>query len=180
MIYIALLRGVNVGGKGIVRMADLKICFENLGFTRVKTYINSGNVIFEAQPSDTSTLARRIEEALDVVFDPGIRVLVRTHEELERLANAIPTKWVNDSTTKCDVMFLWPEIDKQGTLTALLINPDIEEGRYFPGAIIWYIDRSHVTKSRVPRIIGTKTYKQMTIRNVNTVRKLLALANEAN
>ena len=179
MLYIALLRGVNVGGKGIVSMADLKSCFEQMGFTKVKTYINSGNVIFEAGQSDTDALAQQIEKALDHTFEPGIRVLVKTREELKWLAEAIPSDWANNSETRCDVMFLWPEIDKPGVLAEMPNNPDIEEKRYYPGAIVWYIDRSNVTKSRTARMIGTKLYKQITIRNVNTVRKLLTLTDEA-
>lgn len=178
MIYIALLRGVNVGGKSTVNMAALKTCFEQLGFNHVRTYINSGNVIFDTEQTDSNALAQRIEGALDQTFDPGIRVLMRTRDELKWLAEAIPTDWTNGTEAKCDVMFLWPEIDRPGILAELPAKPDIEEVRYYPGTVVWYIDRALVTKSQMTRIVGTKPYKQMTIRNVNTVRKLLTLADE--
>jgi uncharacterized protein (DUF1697 family) len=180
MIYIALLRGVNVGGKGVVSMSGLKSCFEQLGFSHVRTYINSGNVIFNTEQTDSGILAQRIEAMLDQTFEPGIRVLIKTRDELKWLTEAIPADWANDSEARCDVMFLWPEIDRPRTLNDIASSPDIEDVRYYPGAIVWRIDRPYVTKSRMTRIIGTKMYKQITIRNINTVRKLLTLANEAN
>lgn len=178
MVYIALLRGVNVGGKGIVSMSVLKSCFEELGFKNVRTYINSGNVIFSDEPADSAALTERIEAALDQTFDPGIRVLVRTREELGWLTDAIPSDWTNDAETRCDVMFLWPEVDRVGVLADLPSNPDLEDVKYYPGAVVWHLDRPLVAKSRMARIIGTDLYKQLTIRNINTVRKLLTLANE--
>jgi uncharacterized protein (DUF1697 family) len=178
MVYIALLRGVNVGGNSMVSMATLKACFEQLGFKDIKTYINSGNVIFSTKQEATDVLAGRIETALDQVFDPGIRVLVKTREELQRLAADVPTVWVNDADMRCDVMLLWPAIDKPSVLQKLPIKPEIEDIKYLSGAVLWRIDRPLVTKSRMNRIIGTPLYKQITIRNVSTVRKLVALANE--
>jgi uncharacterized protein (DUF1697 family) len=180
MVYIALLRGVNVGGKSIVSMAALKACFEQLGFTGVKTYINSGNVIFSTEQEQAEVLGKRIETALDQTFNPDIRVLVKTLAELQKLTAAIPTDWVNDTTTRCDVMFLWPEIDKPAVVKELPSNPELEEVRYLPGAVVWYISRSLVTKSHMARIIGTPIYQQMTTRNSNTLRKLATLANELN
>ena len=178
MVYVALLRGVNVGGKTLVNMAALKACFEQLGFASVRTYINSGNVIFSTGQASTDVLAKRIETALDQAFDSGIRVLVKTREKLAGLAAAIPAGWVNNTAVRCDVLFLWPAIDKPDILRELPSNPDIEDVRYLPGAVVWHISRTHVTKSRMARIIGTPLYKQITIRNVTTVRKLAALANE--
>jgi uncharacterized protein (DUF1697 family) len=180
MVYIALLRGVNVGGKSIVSMAALKGCFEGLGFSSVRTYINSGNVIFSAEREDADKLASRIEAALDRMFDPGVRVLVKTREGLERLAAAIPEEWANNTETRCDVMLLWPTIDNPEILKELPAKPDIETVRYLPGAVVWHIDRPLVTKSNMTRIIGTPMYKQLTIRNLTTVRKLITLAHEIN
>jgi uncharacterized protein (DUF1697 family) len=169
---------VNVGGKAMVSMATLKSCFEQLGFQNVKTYINSGNVVFSAAQGTRDILAGRIEAALDATFDPGIHVLVKTQEELQKLATAIPADWANSTDTRCDVIFLWAAIDSPQVLKELPGNPEIEDVRYVPGAVVWHMSRPLVPRSRMTRIIGTPLYKQMTIRNINTVRKLLALANE--
>jgi len=178
MVFIALLRGINVGGNAMVSMAALKACFEQLGLTDVKTYINSGNVIFWASENDKQAITKRIEAALEQSFGHPIRALLKTHRELEHIVAALPNSWVNDKETKCDVMFLWDSIDKPGVLDALPMNPDVEDVRYQPGAVIWRVNRANATKSRMTKIVGTQLYKQMTIRNANTTRKLLTLASE--
>ena len=176
MIYIALLRGVNVGGKAMVSMNELKACFENLDFSDVKTYINSGNVLFRTDRVGVGTLTKEIETCLSEQFGLSIKVLLKTHDQLKALAARIPKDWVNDAETKCDVMFLWPEVDRAEVLEQIPSNPDIETIRYVSGAVLWCINRKFASKTRVTRIIGTPLYAQMSIRNCNTVRKLLALA----
>ena len=178
MVYIALLRGVNVGGKAMVSMTELRSCFETLGFTDVKTYINSGNILFRTDRVGVSMLTKEIEACLSERFGLDIKVLLKTDDQLKELVAHIPKDWANDADTKCDVMFLWPEIDNAEVLTQIPSNPDIETTRYESGAVLWCINRKFATKTRVTRIIGTPLYAQMTIRNVNTVRKLLALADQ--
>jgi uncharacterized protein (DUF1697 family) len=74
--YVALLRGINVGGKTSINMARLKECFEEQGFLNVKTYINSGNVIFNTSSSVTVKLEQKIEKAIIVNFNfPVIKSL---------------------------------------------------------------------------------------------------------
>jgi uncharacterized protein (DUF1697 family) len=73
---IAPLRGINVGGRTLVKMADLKNCFENLGFDEVSTYIASGNVLFESDAADTAELATTIEGAIEQRFELPVKVVV--------------------------------------------------------------------------------------------------------
>lgn len=160
----------------MVSMNQLKDCFDTLGFSDVKTYINSGNVLFRTDRVGYGTITRDIEACLTKTFGINIKVLLKTHDQLKNLAAHIPKDWVNNATTKCDVMFLWPEVDRAEVLEGLPSNPDIETVRYIPGAVLWHIDRALAPKSRMTRIAGTPLYSQMTIRNPNTVRKLLALA----
>lgn len=176
MVYIALLRGVNVGGKAMVSMTALKDCFEGLEFEHVRTFINSGNVVFSTDRVGQGTLTKEIEAALHNTFDLPIKVLLKTHDQLKSLAAKIPKTWVNDTATKADVLFLWPEVDKPAVLAQIPYNPDVEEIRYHPGAVIHRVARADATKSRLPRLVGTPLYAQLTIRNPNTVRKLLDLA----
>ena len=179
MVYVALLRGVNVGGKNIVKMADLKACFERLGFEGVRTYINSGNVIFASGTKDKDALVDQIEPALEGLVGRPIKVLLRTLPEMERLADALPDDWVNDGTMKCDVFFLAPEIDSPAVVDELPAQPEIEDVRYLDGAVGWRVDRSNQGKSRMSKIVGTDLHKQMSARNPNTVRKLTALMRSA-
>lgn len=178
MTHVALLRGINVGGKNKVEMARLRETFARLGLDGVRTYLNTGNVIFRADRSSPSRLASRLEEAIEEDFGLAVKVLVREADEVTDLARALPDSWVNDDTMKCDVMFLWEEVDRPEVVEQLKFDPDIDDVRYLPGAIVWRVDRPQVTRSGMMRLVGTDLYKRMTIRNVNTVRKLAQLLAE--
>ncbi len=81
---IALLRGINVGGKRKILMADLKIIFEKMGFTDIKTYLQSGNVIFNStQKYDKLEITKSIEKELENSFGFSVAVIVKTPEELK-------------------------------------------------------------------------------------------------
>lgn len=179
MTYVALLRGINVGGNRKVEMARLKLTFEKLGFTNVKTFINSGNVIFRTDASDEAELTKQIETAIEKDFGFAVNVLLRSLDEIAALVQAIPKNWVNDSVMKCDVMFLWQGLDSPKVLEQIPSKPELEDVRYFPGAVLWRVDRDKITRGRVLRIIGTDVYKQLTVRNANTVRKLYSLMQAA-
>jgi uncharacterized protein (DUF1697 family) len=173
--YVALLRGINVGGNKKVEMLKLKTIFESLGFFNVITYINSGNVIFEIDNKSTNTLTQKIEKALDDRLVFPVKILLRNAENIQRLAEKIPEKWKNDTKQKTDVLFLWDKYDNKKTISLIKINSDIDELRYFPGAIVWNVKRSNYSKSGMRKFIGTQVYKNMTARNINTVRKLADL-----
>lgn len=179
MIYLALLRAVNVGGNK-VEMAKLKLTFEGLGFGPVKTFIASGNVIFRSAKADRTALARRIETAIERDFGLTVSVLLRDLPAMAYLVQALPSTWVNDKFMKCDVMFLWPDIDRPAILADLPSNEAIEDIKYLPGAVVWRIDRDKVSHSRMFKLVGTKLHKRMTVRNPNTVRKIYQLMLDMN
>lgn len=179
MIYAALLRGINVGGNNKIEMAKLKLLFEALGFSNIKTFIASGNVIFGTDKEDSDALSKRIESAIKKKFGTEVRVLLRDIKNVDKIIKALPDSWVNDANTKCDVIFLWESVDKKSILKELPFNPKIEEVKYIPGAVLWRIDRVNATKSRMFKIVGTKLYQEMTVRNCNTVRKIYTLMEEA-
>lgn len=171
-LYLSLLRGINVGGNNKVSMAELKTVFERLGYSNVKTYINSGNVIFETNEKDEKKLVQEIEKGIKDHFSLDIPVVVRSKEEIERVAAEIPDDWTNDQVMRTDVMFLWEEVDTSDVLESIKTNPDVDTLRYVKGAVIWHLLRENYTKSRMNKVIGTHFYKHQTARNVNTVRKL--------
>jgi uncharacterized protein (DUF1697 family) len=172
MTYVAFLRGVNVGGKGIVSMAAIKQALVALGLSDVRTYINSGNVIFSTRPSDSQQLAGRVEKALEQHTGMAIKVLVMDHKTLNKLVDAIPRNWVDDKTMRTYVFLLWKELDDRRILDRLPSKPGIDELRYAPGAVVWRVDRENVGKSHMNRIVGTPLYKKITVRSANTMRKL--------
>lgn len=178
MIYVALLRGINVGGNNKVDMKELKKVFEEAGMSSVKTYINSGNIVFEDSLHEKEELPAILEAAILAHFNLSIKVLVYSFDEFQRVAASIPDNWTNDQDMKSDVWFLWPEADDEAVLEKLTIKPEIDRVNYVPGAVLWSVDKEYVTKSGMQKVIGTKLYKLVTIRNVNTVRKLLGLMEE--
>ncbi|MEX2104256.1 MAG: DUF1697 domain-containing protein, partial [Bacilli bacterium] len=76
---------------------------------------------------------------------------------------------------KSDVMFLWDDVDNESVLDLLVIKPEIDTVKYVAGAILWSVDRNNVSKSGMMKLVGSKIYQQMTVRNVNTTRKIYEL-----
>lgn len=171
MKYVALLRGINVGGNNKVDMKQLMTAMSKAGFEEVSTYINSGNIFFSAN-DPKSILSNRLEQLIKNEFGLNIKVLLRNKDNIDELTGSIPPKWANGSEMKCDVMFLWDSYNDKSVLEQITIKPEIDEVIYVHGALIWKVDRDNVTKSGMMRIVGTELYRNMTIRNCNTVRKI--------
>lgn len=170
--YVALLRGINVGGNHKVEMSRLKKVFEALGALNVSTYINSGNVIFESQ---TVPLVETIEKALEKTFGFNVQVVLLDAKNIAKVVKAIPKGWNNDTEVRTDVLFLWDKYNKKNSLGLIVANPEVDRLKYVDGAIIWSLDRRGYNKTGMRKFIGTVLYKNMTARNVNTVRKLALL-----
>ena len=175
MKYVALLRGINVGGNTKVEMKKLKALFESLEYDDVITYINSGNVLLSTTEKDTEVLTSQLEHAIQTEFGLHIPVVVRSKENILSLVKAIPKNWENNTEQKTDILFLWKKYDRKESLTFLFPTEGIETIKYVPGAILWNLDRINYNKSGMSKFIGTKLYKHMTARNINTVRKLASL-----
>jgi uncharacterized protein (DUF1697 family) len=172
MKFVALLRGINVGGNKKISMPELKTTFESLGFVNVSTYINSGNIIFEtATRPDVST----IETTLQKSFGFSVKILIRDQQNIQNLVKKIPSDWQNNSDQRTDVLFLWDEYCNPKTVDLIKINPTVDHLEYISGTIVWNFDRINYSKSAMHKFIGTTVYKNMTARNINTVRKLAQL-----
>ena len=105
-------------------------------------------------------------------------MLVLEANTICRIAESIPESWKNDSDQKSDVCYLFPEIDDATIVMKVGCNSDIETGLYVPGALLWNIERKFYSRGSLPKIVGSPTYRYMTIRNVNTARKLAELVQE--
>jgi uncharacterized protein (DUF1697 family) len=138
----------------------------------VSTYINSGNVVFEAPGVPRDGLARTLELAIVEDFGFEVRVLLRDLPRVRAVTEGIPEAWSTGADMRCDVLFLWAEVDRAEVVDQLDFNPDIEDVFYVDGAVVWRVDRVNATRSKLTRIVGTDFYKRLTIRNVNTVRKI--------
>jgi len=176
--YVALLRGINVGGHTIVSMAELKTCFERLGYQKVKTYINSGNVIFITDNADARALEVAIETALMHTFKHIITVVVRTRAEIAYLLDHLPTSWMGSTEQKMNIIFLRHTVDNRKILEKFHLKPEIEELHYVPGALLWSALSSDLTKSEMLRVNKMPIYKDMTVRGLTTTRKILEIMSD--
>lgn len=175
MKYVALLRGINVGGNNKVDMKRLAAGLSAAGLGDVRTYINSGNIIFSDTGRTNAQLQVLVEKVITKEFGLTIKALVLDEIAFNAVANAIDKTWANDTVMRCDVLFLWEEYDNVSVIEELPAKPDIDTVLFTPGALIWSMDRKNVNKSGLSKIIGTDLYAHMTIRNCNTVRKLQQL-----
>ena len=122
-----------------------------------------------------SGLQAAIEEAIEAEFGFAVSTVLRDLDEVQSLTKAIPAAWKEDASTRCYVMFLWDDVDDASVLDDLIIKDGIDDVKYVPGTVVWRVARNVLTRSGMMRLTSDDLYKQMTIRNVNTVRKLADL-----
>jgi uncharacterized protein (DUF1697 family) len=178
-VIVSLLRGVNVGGHNPVRMNTLRDLYESLGLRRAQTFIQSGNVICAAPERGLDRLAPRIEDAIERSFGFRCGVILRTVSELREVVarNPFATRPGIDPA-KLLVTFLAGDADPQGLGELLAMDAAPEELRmdgrqvyvYFPSGMA----RPKLSWARIGKIVKTPA----TGRNWNTVRKLLAMAEQ--
>jgi len=179
--YLALLRGINVGGKNIIKMADLKACFESMGFTAVTTYIQSGNVLFRSAEMDKSRLTKKIETMLSGRFRYESRLVVVSHKQLKQVVEEARRGFGNDPDTyRYDVIFLKEPLTPKEAMKSVSTREGVDNA--YTGKDVLYFSRliSKATQSHLTRIISLPVYQNMTIRNWNTTTKLLALMEKGN
>ena len=178
-VFVALLRGVNVGGNNMISMRALKESFETMDFDNVSTYINSGNIIFQSKENDPRKLERKIEQMLSSDYQLDSKVVLRSLPEMEELVKALPGNWGGDSGLRYNVIFLRHSIDSEKILDDLQPNSDIEELLYRPGALLWSVQATEANRSKFVKLSSRKIYQDMTVRNLNTTRKLYDLMKKA-
>ena len=175
--YLVLFRGINVGGKNKVPMAELKALLTELGFQDVRTYIQSGNAIVRSELTAES-IARKIERALPTRFKLDtelIRVLVLSRAELEAVIAARPKGFGNKpGMYHSDAIFLMG-VDAAAAMTAFSPKEGVDV--VWPGDGLIYSQRlsAQRTKSRLNRIASSPHYKSMTIRSWQTTMALMDL-----
>lgn len=174
--YLALLRGINVGGNNIIKMADLKACFESLGLTDVVTYIQSGNVIFKSAEKDKAKLTKMIEAGLSKRFNYEARLVVISYKQLKQTVDDAPRGFGKElDKFKYDVIFLKEPLTAKEAMKSVSMKEGVDNGS--SGKDVLYFSRltARASSSHLTKIIGMPVYQNMTIRNWNTTTKLLAL-----
>lgn len=166
--YVAFLRGINVGNIRI-KMPDLKVAFEKLGFSDVKTYLQTGNVVFLASESP-DTIKSVLEKSLSETFHYDAYVLVYDFEVLTKVVSAYPFE--KNEEHHAYIIF----VDNDGIFEELIaisqtMNEEIEAGKK---VIYWKVKRGDSTDTPFSKILAKTKYKSSTtVRNINTIEKMI-------
>ena len=174
--YLALLRGINVGGKAMIKMADLKTALEAAGLSDVRTYIQSGNVLFSAETADTDELVAKIAGVIQSSFGLQVDVVVFTKAAWQAIIAAAPKWWGVEKTWKHNLWVMIKPYDTQEVKAAIgQLKPEIEKMVFGTDVLYQSMSFEKFGQTTTGKIISSPVYKNMTIRNFNTATKLAAL-----
>ena len=174
-VYVAFLRGINVGGNNMVSMKALNEAFERAGFADVSTYINSGNILFRSNAADARRLERKIDGLLADGFGLTGKTVVRSQAEMEQLLKTIEKTWRPEPDWRYNVIFLRHAIDTPEVVTQLAAKPEIERVVYCPGTLLWSARADGFARSAMVKLSTRPVFQDMTVRNLNTTTKVLQL-----
>lgn len=173
--YVALLRGINVGGR-IVKMADLKACFEAAGFCQVSTLLQSGNVVFTSKLADTEAVRTQLETAVVDQFNFPAKIMVLKQSALHPLVDNYPFD-SSDADYQHYLIFLRPGLAQQLADLGANLDPKLEKVAAGTNVVYWKVQKGMTLKSTFAKNLTTPDFKDFhTNRNLNTVRKLLAVS----
>jgi uncharacterized protein (DUF1697 family) len=173
--YVALLRGINLGGHKQIKMQELKKLFESMGFDGVKTILNSGNVLFQAGGAAKSALVKRIEDELEKTFGYQVAVILRTIRNIQEMADSNPFKKVKvTQDIRLYVTFL--SEDPGSSLKLPYESPEkgfkilgIQDGAVF--SVVTLTAKQGTTEAMAS--LGKEFGKRITTRNWNTIARIL-------
>lgn len=173
--YVALLRGINVGGKNLIGMPALKACFEAQGYRDVVSYIQSGNILFSSSEPGAA-LVERIEADLSKTFGYTASVVLRSKRQLRGVVDGAPAGFgARPALYRYDVLFLKPPLSAAEAMERVAVRAGVDQ--VFTGSGVLYFSRliRRATQSYLNRLVSLPIYKRMTVRNWNTTTRLLAL-----
>lgn len=177
--YVALLRGINVGGNNLIKMIELRSSFAEMGFSDVETYIQSGNVIFSSNLKNKVKLTAMIEEALSEAFNYESKVVVVSGSEMERVVAQAPKGFGKDPVAyRYDVIFVKEPVKTSEALKDVPTAPGIDTVAAGDHALYFRRLVSEAAKSKLSKLVQRPVYKNLTIRNWNTTMKLFEMVQK--
>ncbi|MDD7794288.1 DUF1697 domain-containing protein [Clostridium sp. 'White wine YQ'] len=182
--FIALLRGINVGGKNIIKMAELKKALESIGLLEVKTYIQSGNVLFKSS-EDKKIIKEKIEREIEKTFKISLTVVLRTSTELEDIINNCPfsDEQIKDaeshSDSECLYVALLTDSPLQENVEKLKSYKSENDEYSIIGRDVYLLFKNSIRNSKLANNLH-KLDVPATVRNWKTISKLVALSKEMN
>jgi len=178
--YVALLRGINVGGNNLIKMLDLRSSFANMGFTDVETYIQSGNVVFSSKQANKAKLTKMIEKALSDAFNYESRVVVVSGSEMERVVAQAPKGFGTDAVLyRYDVLFVREPFTTSEVFADVKAAPGVDTAHAGDHAIYFRRLISKADQSTLNKLVQRQSYKHITVRNWNTTMKLFGMIRKA-
>jgi len=171
--YFAFLRAINVGGHNTVKMDFLRHLFESLGFSRVETFIASGNVVFETTTKNARTLERKIEGRLREALGYEVAAFIRTDAELAAVANYKPFSQPDlDGAVALNVAFLADRPNEESSQKLTALRTEIDDF-HIHGREVYWLCRERQSNSKISNAVLEKALGQKsTMRGANTVRKM--------
>ncbi|MET0726048.1 MAG: DUF1697 domain-containing protein [Leifsonia sp.] len=172
---VALLRGINVGGRNLVGMTDLAACFRDAGFREVRTYTQSGNVLFATDRVVGPRLETAAEAMLEERFGIPILVVARSRDELAATVAGAPADH-GSSDLRSEVFFLKDARTAEAVFAEL---PELRDGvdsvALGPGAIYFSRVAARATQTRITRFMAMPVFQRMTVRSWRTTTRLLQM-----
>lgn len=176
--YIAFLRGVNISGKNKVPMAELRKDFERLDFGEVKTYLNSGNVVFSSDEDNTERLTKQIERMIKNQFDLDIPVFVISREKLADILRNAPDWWGTENKEIYDnLIFIMPPATFAEVYREIgEPKEELEKIKDYKEVIFWSFSRKDYQRTNWwSKTASANISSKLTIRAANTVRKTVGM-----
>ncbi|MFD3687917.1 DUF1697 domain-containing protein [Nocardiopsis sp. NPDC058631] len=173
--YVALLRGINVGGHRRIAMADLRSLIEDLGYTGVATYLQSGNAVFSAPGTDPAAVAEKVRTGIRDVLGHDVPTVVRTAGELRAAAAANPFDVPDPS--RFLVLFCTGTVDTGG-LAGIDLSRYPKERMAVVGAQVYTCHEDGIRFARLPDVVARYVGGTTTSRNWRTVLRLVEMAGD--
>ena len=177
--YLVLLRGINVGGRNIIRMQDLIKCIEASDFANVTTYIQSGNILLSSKSKSIKRLTATLEFTLAETFDYSAKAVVISKSDYLDALNSAHKNWGRKDGQKHNAMFTVGGVDVKQILDDLpAIKKNIETVSCGPGVIFWSANEERVSETTMMKLTKTSNYKMLTVRNHKTTFKLAEMLEQ--
>lgn len=177
--YVALLRGINVGGNNIIKMADLKTCLVDAGFEDVTTYIQSGNVLFNSPETDIEKIDAKFMTAMGKSFGYKAPVMFRSHAQMKKIVHDAPKGFgTKPDEYRYDVLFVREPLTASEALKSVSLREGVDAAAKGDDVLYFWRTMANITRSHINKIVGMPMYQNITIRNWNTTSKLLAMMDE--
>lgn len=176
MTYIALLRGINIGGRHKMKMADLRQFLTENGFENVKTYIQSGNVILDSSINNSTEVAEKIHQIITDKYGFDIKVVVKSPEEIIKITNESPTEMIENIPHNRVFAMMLDTIPLEENVDIFLERDFTPDLLSIENDVVYFACLNGVSKSKLSNnLIEKKLKVNGTTRNYKTMVKLLSM-----